>query len=73
MIHPPPITTTGIFVAAYTAFLPACDGPDETLLRGQIMSSLADQVRAPIQSVDRMYIYDSMLCSVTLLTDRRID
>ena len=37
-------TRTGIFVAAYTAFLPACDGPDETLLRGQIMSSLADQV-----------------------------
>ena len=37
-------TRTGVFVAAYTAFLPACDGPDETLLRGQIMSSLADQV-----------------------------
>lgn len=37
-------TRTGVFVAAYTAFLPAADGPDETLLRGQIMSSLADQV-----------------------------
>jgi hypothetical protein len=43
-IHPQPIHT-GVFVAAYTAFLPAADGPDETLLRGQIMSSLADQVR----------------------------
>lgn len=37
-------TRTGVFVAAYTAFLPAADGPDETLLRGQLMSSLADQV-----------------------------
>ena len=45
-------TRTGVFVAAYTAFLPAADGPDETLLRGQIMSSLADQVRA-LDSVGR--------------------
>ena len=37
-------TRTGVFVAAYTAFLPAADAPDESLLRGQIMSSLADQV-----------------------------
>lgn len=35
-------------MAAYTAFLPAADGPDETLLRGQIMSSLADQVGTSI-------------------------
>jgi hypothetical protein len=38
-------TRTGVFVAAYTAFLPAADAPDESLLRAQIMSSLADQVK----------------------------
>lgn len=38
-------TRTGVFVAAYTAFLPAADAPDESLLRAQIMSSLADQAR----------------------------
>ena len=37
-------TRTGVFAAAYTPFLPADDAPDETFLRGTIMSSIADQV-----------------------------
>ena len=37
-------TTTGIFVGSYSSFGLANMAPDETMLKGHLMSSLADQV-----------------------------
>jgi polyketide synthase PksL len=37
-------TRTGTFVACYLPILPLCSAPDETALRGQLMSSMSDQI-----------------------------